>query len=102
MRSRTVNRLLATLVLLAFMPAAFGYTLIEGPAVISFADLSAGREVTIGNTVIHLPGSVRNVLVEKYEYPTNMLEDEVRAFTFQQALFWTAATILLGNSVRSR
>ena len=53
-------------------------------------------------TVIHLPPSVKTVLVENYTYSPKLLADELRAYTLQQAIFWAVATLALGSAVAGR
>jgi hypothetical protein len=53
-------------------------------------------------TIIHLPASVKTVLVENYTYSPKLLTDELRAYTFQQAVFWTIATLALASAVARR
>jgi len=76
---------------------------IEGPAVIKLNDLGASDTICVSSeTMIHLPKSVKNVFVENYNYPTSQFENEIRAYTIQQAIFWTITTLALGSSVRQR
>ena len=76
---------------------------IDGPAVIKLNDLGASDTICLSaETMIHLPKSVKNVFVEKYDYPTSQFEAEIRAYTIQQAIFWTITTLALGSSVRQR
>ena len=76
---------------------------VSGPAILNIEALGEDSTVIVpGEVMIHLPPSVKNVLVEKYTYPTNMFENEIRAYTIQQAVFWTVATLALGGVVKNR
>ncbi|MFH1386392.1 MAG: hypothetical protein ABIH50_01840 [bacterium] len=52
-----------------------------------------------GETVIHLPSTAKRVIIEKQNYSTARFEQEIRAYTIQQAVFWTIATIALGAAI---
>ncbi|MFC1754984.1 hypothetical protein ACFL96_16595 [Thermoproteota archaeon] len=80
---------------------------ITGPVVIPLTQITASRPFTAPSqprkitkeTLIHLPDSVNYVMVENQSYSTKLFEQELRAYTWQQGLFWIAATWLLAAAV---
>ena len=79
------------------------YMEINGPATVSLRDINMIKSETIDSkTMIHLPSSVKTLLVEDFNYSPRLLSDELRAYTLQQAVFWTVATLALGSAVARR
>ena len=79
------------------------YIEINGPATVSLSDIASQKTVAIDQkTIIHLPPSVKNILVENHTYSAGILTDELRAYTVQQAIFWVVATLALGSAVARR
>lgn len=73
---------------------------IAGPVIISLRDLEGLKSIDLdGEVEIHLPSTIKTVVVEKREYSEKMFEDEIRAYTLQQAVFWTLATLVLASAV---
>ncbi len=76
---------------------------IKGTSLVKLSDLGAIDTIDVRDeALIHLPVSVKNVFVEKYEFPTSEFKDELGAYTIQQAIFWIVATLALGSAVSQR
>jgi hypothetical protein len=63
---------------------------------LALKDLTADRVLKLAGEVdIYLPPSVKEVWVEKWQPETADLEQEIRAFTVQQAVYWVLAAAIL-------
>jgi len=75
---------------------------IKGPAILTLKNIADLSAINIEDeTMIHLPDSIKFIVVEQYELETESFRKEIRAYTMQQTLFWTAATLIVVNAIVS-
>ncbi|HTY13294.1 MAG TPA: hypothetical protein VMD02_03795 [Candidatus Omnitrophota bacterium] len=85
----------ASLILCLLAPAAMAAGN-AAPRVYPISQFNSIEVLSIDRpTTIHLPASAEVLVVEEYQPKTDYLEEEVRAYNYQQTGYWLAAGVIM-------
>ncbi len=87
-------RTIAAVLILCFLaPAARAAT---EPRIYPISALRSMEVISIDQpTVIHLPASAEVLVVQEYQPKTDYLEEEIRAYNYQQTCYWLIAGVIM-------